>query len=694
MAITFSTSAADKRMVQWWSGDTLTGWGGPNDGLDTFSSQIEGTSCVVIAARKNETLAITYTSTLTSVPAGSQLIFNTYTILGSVLNSFDIDVNDGATGTANFDVLPEFVGTTESLNLKSFVAIAMDLSAGTLNAPANDLSDISYNLSVQNVNIRATDNFFLDAAYVGDGITLIGTTVGDKLFTEAHSNDISADIHNGVLLAFEDVIFAQHDIDIDTTTGNSDKETLTFVETLNGANVYELNGTGTAVFTGTNIQTTGTVTCTVNMSNMTSFSMTAGSMNNITTITFGSTSTITRANFNDITTFSTGTSTFTDNTLNTVTTANIASNSSGLRLTSVTTPNVTGNLTDCIINSSGRVSVTGGNTLTDCSFTDTSATTSAVLASTTTIGNITGCTFTRTSGTTNAIDIGDVGTTTSIDFTGNTLSGYGTQTAGNGISSTAGGAIAVNFTSNVTLTINVVSGSTIPTVEISGTGTVNIVSSITTTISGLLGNSEIRVLDNPSPYSATTLPAPSITTLASTETVSANTFTGDGTNYFQINTGGAFVTIDAVGSAAFTDAGVLRDGNTTAVTNGTALSDGDKIRVVVRDDADNPTLQLFDEFEVDADPTAPTGSSIITKTASSGFTSAFGSAITGSNSKTVTVEKVGAKFDFNVSSGEILDFLVFRTGSNAILSLNNEITSTTNSFPVSQVGDRNYRDPA
>src|SRR6056300_1170673 len=523
MAITFSTSAADKRMVQWWSGDTLTGWGGPNDGLDTFSSQIEGTRCVVIAARKNETLAITYTSTLTSVPAGSQLIFNTYTILGSVLNSFDIDVNDGATGTANFDVLPEFVGTTESLNLKSFVAIAMDLSAGTLNAPANDLSDISYNLSVQNVNIRATDNFFLDAAYVGDGITLIGTTVGDKLFTEAHSNDIS----------------------IDTTTGNSDKETLTFVQTLNGANVYELNGTGTAVFTGTNIQTTGTVTCTVNMSNMTSFSMTAGSMNNITTITFGSTSRITRANFNDITTFSTGTSTFTDNTLNTVTTANIASNSSGLRLTSVTTPNVTGNLTDCIINSSGRVSVTGGNTLTDCSFTDTSATTSAVLASTTTIGNITGCTFTRTSGTTNAIDIGDVGTTTSIDFTGNTLSGYGTQTAGNGISSTAGGAIAVNFTSNVTLTINVVSGSTIPTVEISGTGTVNIVSSITTTISGLLGNSEIRVLDNPSPYSATTLPAPSITTLASTETVSANTFTGDGTNYFQINTGGAFVTIDA-----------------------------------------------------------------------------------------------------------------------------------------------------
>jgi len=693
MAITFGTGGSVKEMVQWYDADTTGGWGGANDGLEGFGSNIEGTDCIVAALRKNENVSITYTGTLTSIPSGSQLIFNFFTTIAAVLTSLDVDVNDGASGTANFDFLADFTGS-EKVTLQTFIPIALDLSAGTLNVPTNNLSDVSYNIIVQNVNIKAVDNNFWDAAYVGDGITLIGTTVSDTLFLEGHDNDITADIHNGVLQAYEDVVFAQHNIDINTTTGNSDKESLTFIETLNGTNSYTLGGTGTAVFTGTNIQSTGTVTLVVDMSNMTSFSMTSGSINNATTVTFTSGQSIIRAVFNDVTTLNTGTSTFNDNSLNTVTTANIASNSSGLRLTSVTTPNVTGNLTDCIINSSGRVSVTGGNTLTDCSFTDTSATTSAVLASTTTIGNITGCTFTRTSGTTNAIDIGDVGTTTSVDFTGNTLSGYGTQTAGDGISSTAGGAIAVNFTSNVTLTINVVSGSTIPTVEISGTGTVNIVASITTTISGLLGNSEIRVLDNPSPYSATTLPAPSITTIASTETVSANTFTGDGTNYFQINTGGAFVTIDAVGTAAFTDAGVLRDGNTTAVTNGTALSDGDKIRVVVRDDADNPTLQLFDEFEVDADPTAPTGSSIITKTASSGFTSAFGSAITGSNSKTVTVEKVGAKFDFNVSDGEILDFLVFRTGSNAILSLNNEITSTTNSFPISQTGDRNYRDPA
>lgn len=219
MAISYSTNSADKRMVQWWSGDTTTGWGGPNDGLDSFGAEIEGTSCVVIAARKNENLSITYTSTLTNVPSGSQLIFNTYTILGNVLTSMDIDVNDGATGTANFDILSEFTAASSSLNFKSFVAIAMDLEAGTLNAPTNDLSDISYNLNVQNVNIRATDNFFLDCASVGDGITLNGTTVSDTLFAEAQAYDISNDDHFGVLLEFEGIIFAQGDIDIDTTDG-------------------------------------------------------------------------------------------------------------------------------------------------------------------------------------------------------------------------------------------------------------------------------------------------------------------------------------------------------------------------------------------------------------------------------------------------------------------------------------------
>lgn len=496
MAISYSTNSADKRMVQWWSGDTTTGWGGPNDGLDSFGAEIEGTSCVVIAARKNENLSITYTSTLTNVPSGSQLIFNTYTILGNVLTSMDIDVNDGATGTANFDILSEFTAASSSLNFKSFVAIAMDLEAGTLNAPTNDLSDISYNLNVQNVNIRATDNFFLDCASVGDGITLNGTTVSDTLFAEAQAYDISNDDHFGVLLEFEGIIFAQGDIDIDTTTGNSTGENLTFIQTNNGSNDYEINGTGTAVFDGTNIQTTGTVTSVVNMSNMTSFSMTSGSMNNIGTVTFGTSQAITRVSFNDITTFNTGASTFTNNVLSNITTANISTAASGCTFNSVTTPNVTAALTSCAFNESGEVDIsTGGGTLTTCSFTNSTAAIGLTVAD---LDDIDDLTFTGDN-TSHAVDVGTISANTTRTWNHTVVSGYaGTNQASNA-SSTPGDSevILVNVNTGITLTINVLASATVPTYRNTGPGTVVVQQVVNFDITNIYGGTELRLFTDP-----------------------------------------------------------------------------------------------------------------------------------------------------------------------------------------------------
>ncbi|MDB4726228.1 hypothetical protein OAF54_02235 [bacterium] len=497
MAISYSTNAADKRMVQWWSGDTLAGWGGPNDGLDGFGAEIEGTSCVVIAARKNENLSITYTSTLTSVPAGSQLIFNNHTVIGVVLNSLDIDVDDGASGTANFDILPEFTASDSSLNFKSFVAIAMDLSAGTLNAPVNNLSGISYNIDVQNINIRATDNFFLDCASVGDGVTLNGTTVSDTLFTEAQAYDISNDDHFGVLLAYEGIIFAQGDVDIDTTTGNSTAESLTFIETLNGSNDYELNGTGTAVFNGTNIQSTGTVTCIVNMSNMTSFTMTAGSMNNIDTITFGSNNTINRANFNNITTLSTGGSTFNNNTLNTVTTANISTlTSSGCIYNSVATPNITSALSTSAFNECGEVDIsTGGGTLTTCSFTNSTAAIGLTVAD---LNDIDDLTFTGDN-TSHAVDVGTISAGTVRSWNHTVVSGYAATNQASNATSTAGDSevILVNVNTGITLTINVTAGATIPTYRNTGPGTVVIQQVVNFDITNIYSGTELRLFTDP-----------------------------------------------------------------------------------------------------------------------------------------------------------------------------------------------------
>lgn len=309
--------------------------------------------------------------------------------------------------------------------------------------------------------------------------------------------------------------------------------------------------------------------------------------------------------------------------------------------------------------------------------------------------NLTDTSFSKTSGTVgHAINLGLVAQAGDDAITLNalTFTGYGTGTTGTftGAITRDSAAMSVSVGAGNTFTINVDGNSTVPTIENLGTGDVVVTQAATVSLTRLLGNTEISALDNPSPYSATSLPAPSITTVASTETVSANTFVGDNTNYYQINTGGTFVTIDAVGSAVFsTFPGVLSDTN---ASNPRALADGDKIRVVVRDDDTNPSLQLFDEFEVDADPTVPSTTSIITKTLSSGFTSVFGTAITGANSKTVTVEKVDARFQFSTPVGNVLDILAFRTGSDPILTLNN--VAETGNIPLTQVGDRNYRDPA
>ena len=666
MAISFGTGGGVKEMQVWYNADTTGGWGGANDGLEGTGAQIEGNDCIIAALRKNENVSITYSGTLTNIPTGSVYIANFYTSIGSILTSLDVDVNDGATGTANFNILSEFTGDAR-ITLKQFIPIAFDLSAGTLNVVTNDLSDMSFNINVQNVNVKAADNQFWDIAHVGNGLTLVGTTVGNQLFTEAQSFDVTNDDHIGVLQAFEGVIFAQHNVDINTTTGNSSNETLTFVETTHGTNNYTLGGTGTAVFNGTSIASTGTVTFVMDMSSMSAFTMTAGSVNKATTVTFGA-NTISRVNFSNITTINSGTGTFASNTLDTVTTVNLQTDNTETRLQDCTNINLSNNadLTDANITSSGSIALgaTGSATssLTRCTFTDPSGTEAVNIVfpgSALDVNKVTDCTFVRTTGTTNAVDLGNVGSNTSIDWNGNTLTGYGAQTAGNNISSTANGAIAVNFTVNSILTINVLNGATIPTVEISGTGTVNIVASVTVTISGLLGNTEVSVLENPSPYSSS-VAAP--VTLFDEDVLSAVT--------------GTDIELDTGGGANITQ--ILRTGTTDFETMN--LVGGDQVRVSQRSN-----LKIFDTYTVVGTPTA----SAINVTDVASSTSKLPDIID-SPGETVTVEKVNASYTFSVSAAEVVDILAFRVGSLPIYQLNQTISATNNSFPLSQVVDRNF----
>ena len=299
--------------------------------------------------------------------------------------------------------------------------------------------------------------------------------------------------------------------------------------------------------------------------------------------------------------------------------------------------------------------------------------------------NQTNLTFTS-DGTGHGVEITATGTYT---FTNWNFSDYSTANPGTNSTPSSGSTDAMVFNnSGGAVTITVVGGTTV-TVRNAASSTTTVTNNAVVSLTRLLGNTEISVLDNPSPYSATSLPAPSITTVASTERVSADTFVGDGvTDYIQYINNGGFLQIVAAGlGQSFSNfPGVLQDTNATSPRG---LAAGDKVRVTIRDDADNPSLQLFDEFEVSGTPSA---ASILTTTSFSGFTSAFGTTLNSANSKTVTVEKVDARFQFSTPVGNVIDILAFRTGSDPILSLNN--SAETGNIPLSQVGDRNYRDPA
>jgi len=248
----------------------------------------------------------------------------------------------------------------------------------------------------------------------------------------------------------------------------------------------------------------------------------------------------------------------------------------------------------------------------------------------------------------------------------------------------------INTGTNADVEIQSINGSTVLAAEFTNTnsGTVTVVNNIEVNVTRVLGNSEIKVLPTAgSPYSGNTL---NDTLSIATETVSADTNTGDGgSNYIGYTNNGGFVQINANGTTAFTNfPGVLQDTNSAAPRN---LAAGDKVRVTIRDNADNPRLDLFDEFTVSGTPSAST---ILTTTSFTGFTSAFGTTLNSANSKIVTTEKVDARYRFSVANNTAIDLLVFRTGSNPILSLNTTITAETNTFPSTQTVDRNYLDPA
>lgn len=269
--------------------------------------------------------------------------------------------------------------------------------------------------------------------------------------------------------------------------------------------------------------------------------------------------------------------------------------------------------------------------------------------------NQTNLTFTS-DGTGHGVEITAAGTYT---FTNWNFSGYSTAIPGTNSTPSSGSTDAMVFNnSGGAVTINIFGGTNV-TVRNAASSTTTVVVAVTVTISGLLGNTEVSVLENPSPYSSS-VAAP--VTLFDEDVLSAVT--------------GTDIELDTGGGANITQ--ILRTGTTDFETMN--LVGGDQVRVSQRSN-----LKIFDTYTVDGAPTA----SAITVTAVASSTSKLPDIID-SPGETVTVEKVNASYTFEVSTGTVVDILAFRVGSLPVYQLNQTISPTNNSFPLSQVVDRNF----
>jgi hypothetical protein len=188
------------------------------------------------------------------------------------------------------------------------------------------------------------------------------------------------------------------------------------------------------------------------------------------------------------------------------------------------------------------------------------------------------------------------------------------------------------------------------------------------TVTGVLGNSEIRVYEYPSRFSG----GNDSIEAAGVEAVAAITQTNSATNRitYTVNLDQDIVEVNQTGGTDFT----------------TIFAVGDTIRITVRDNSDNPTLELFDQFEIQT-----VTSTQITPTAP--FTAVNKTAFALNNTTTVTLEKVNASQTFTITPGEY-DIFIYRIGSLPITSKQFDLQTASASLPISQVRDRVYKNPA
>lgn len=120
----------------------------------------------------------------------------------------------------------------------------------------------------------------------------------------------------------------------------------------------------------------------------------------------------------------------------------------------------------------------------------------ALISSVSTLSSVTDCSWTS-SGAGHAVELGSIADSATVSWDGNELIGYGTGSTGSttGATGTDSAAIGCNVASGKELVISVVNGSTTPTFQNDGAGTVTITAAVSVTVTGLADSSELRIYE-------------------------------------------------------------------------------------------------------------------------------------------------------------------------------------------------------
>lgn len=408
--------------------DNETNWAG-TDGPDTYNVAVQGTNSESWLVSKNATE--TGTLTLAAALNATRGLFIGW--MKSDLSYYYTDIRvDLESSASNFKQFIVAAAATPNISgdFKPFILDYVNKGAATGTFVPGSLATIR--VIVDNSasgNIRSVINNWVDVMYFGPGHTISGTTVGDKLFTEAAAIDELVANKYGILINFNDIIYAQGDIDLSGTALNSTGETLVFVDTPNGYDTYNFDITGTVTFLNTNIAASGAIDYNFDATIATAFSMTGGS--------------ITGALLIDLI--------------------------DGQTLDSVvirsTTSTIANDPDSCIWNASGLITVATAGSLNSCVLNKGIDTVAVDIAN---LDRLIKNNF-ISDGTGHAVDLGTVSSNIAMAWD-NETSGYaGTD------GSTGNETILVSVDSGITLTINVASTGTLPTIKNDGLGTVTVV---------------------------------------------------------------------------------------------------------------------------------------------------------------------------------------------------------------------------